>query len=138
MKSGTATGAPAIDAIRVGLGYVPTASRFYEAVSKVVSDFESGVTEGEFFTEFHKRWDFRNQHHIVHTVSNAEIVAAALLYGNNDYGRTVCITVGNGFDTDCNATTAGSVIGMIVGADNISDECGKTTEKIFYKFCIYL
>lgn len=55
MKSGTATGAPAIDAIRVGLGYVPTASRFYEAVSKVVSDFESGVTEGEFFTEFHKR-----------------------------------------------------------------------------------
>ena len=101
---------------------MPTTSRFYEAVSKVVSDFESGVTEEEFFTEFHKRWDFRNQHHMVHTVSNAEIVAAALLYGNNDYGRTVCITVENGFDTDCNAATAGSVIGMIVGADNISDE----------------
>ena len=97
MKSGTATGAPAIDAIRVGLGYVPTASRFYGALSKVVSDFESGVTEREFFTEFHKRWDFRNQHHMVHTVSNTEIVAAALLYGNDDYGRTVCITVENGF-----------------------------------------
>ena len=101
---------------------MPTASRFYGAVSNVVSNFESGVTEGEFFTEFHKRWDFRNQRHMVLTVSNAEIVAAALLYGNNDYGRTVCITVENGFDTDCNAATAGSVIGMIVGADNTSDE----------------
>lgn len=122
MLAAAAGGASAIDTIRVGLGYVPKTSRFYEAVSKVVSDFESGVTEEEFFTEFHKRWDFRNQHHMVHTVSNAEIVAAALLYGNNDYGRTVCITVENGFDTDCNAATAGSVIGMIVGADNISDE----------------
>ncbi len=122
VKSGTATGAPAIDAIRVGLGYVPTASRFYGAVSNVVSNFESGVTEREFFTEFHKRWDFRNQRHMVLTVSNAEIVAAALLNGNDDYGRTVCITVENGFDTDCNAATAGSVIGMIVGADNTSDE----------------
>lgn len=122
MLAAAAGGASALEAIKVGLSYVPATSRFYEAVSKVLSDYESGVTEEEFFADFHKRWDFSNKHHEVHVISNAEVVAAALLYGNNDYGRTVCITVENGFDTDCNAATAGSVIGMIIGADNISNE----------------
>lgn len=68
------------------------------------------------------QYDDRNGHHWCHTISNAMIVTAALLYGGGDYGRTICLAVQSGFDTDCNGATAGSILGMICGAAAIPEE----------------
>ena len=53
------------------------------------------------------------------TVPCAPADTAALLCGNPDYGRSVCMSVQPGFDTDCNGATVGSVVGMMVGAKDI-------------------
>ena len=55
----------------------------------------------------------------MHTVNNAAIVTAGLLWGGGDFTRTIALTVVGGWDTDSNGATAGSVVGAMVGASGI-------------------
>jgi ADP-ribosylglycohydrolase len=53
--------------------------------------------------------------HFVHTINNAAVVAAALLWGDGDFTATVGHAVQGGWDTDCNGATAGSALGAMRG-----------------------
>ncbi len=119
MLAAAAGGASIGDSIRIGMEYIPEKSRLFEALEKVLDFYGSGKTSDEFFEDFHKRWDDCNGHHWCHTISNAEIVAASLLWGEGDYGKSVCLAVQQGFDTDCNGATVGSVIGIANGFSSI-------------------
>ena len=55
----------------------------------------------------------------MHTINNAAVVAAALLWGEGDFTRTIGLAVQGGWDTDCNGATAGSVFGAMHGAEAI-------------------
>lgn len=50
------------------------------------------------------------------------IVCLGLLYGRKDFEKTVGIAVSAGFDTDCNGATAGSIVGMTLGADALPEK----------------
>jgi len=54
--------------------------------------------------------------------SNVGIYILGLLYGEGDFGKTMCITVNCGEDTDCTAATAGSILGIMHGIDYIPEE----------------
>lgn len=107
--------------IRGGLAQIPCTSRLYEAILEVLDDFENGVSQKEAFEKIHKKYDEYSGHGWCHTISNAMIVAAALLYGKGDYGKAICMAVETGFDTDCNGATVGSIIGMAKGSDHIPE-----------------
>ncbi len=104
-----------------GLSQIPYTSRLYEAVLEVLTGYESGVTEKECFAAVHRRYDEHDPHDWCHTISNAVIVTAALLYGKGDYGRSICMAVETGFDTDCNGATIGSILGMANGMKGIPE-----------------
>ncbi len=112
-------GADIESAIRIGASYIPEGSRLHEALTGVLASYEKGMTAEEFFLDFHKRWNDEDGFDWCHTVSNAEIVAASLLWGGGDYGKTICLAVEQGFDTDCNGATAGSVVGLANGFSSI-------------------
>ena len=109
------------DIIKGGLAQIPCTSRLYESVAEVLNGFKNGVGQKEAFEKIHKKYDEYTDHGWCHTISNAMIVTAALLYGNGDYGKSICMAVETGFDTDCNGATVGSIIGMAKGIDNIPE-----------------
>ena len=113
------------DIILGGIAQIPASSRLYEAIAGVLEDYGSGVSQAEEFNKIHTLFDEYSGHGWCHTVSNAMIVAAALLYGGGDFGKSICMAVETGFDTDCNGATVGSVLGMRNGIDGIGEEWKK-------------
>ena len=108
--------------IRAGLSEIPSTSRLFEQIMYVLEGFEKGVSKEDCFKDIHEKFDEYSAHGWCHTISNAMIVAASLLYGGGNYGKSICMAVETGFDTDCNGATVGSVLGAAFGIDAI-DEC---------------
>ena len=109
------------DIIKGGLAQIPAKSRLYEAVTKIMEDYKNGVTLEECYDYIHSAYDEHTDHGWCHVISNAMIVTAALLYGEGDFGKSICMAVQTAFDTDCNGATVGSILGMRGGIDCIDD-----------------
>ncbi len=93
--------------------YVPPRSRLAEVLATVRELYDAGRTWDDAIAEIQSRW---GHYSWVHTVNNAGVIAAGLLWGENDYAATVGYTVMGGWDTDSNGATAGSVAGVVLGA----------------------
>ncbi len=102
--------------IRAGLSQIPKQCRLAENIEKAVRLHEQGTSWDGMIADIRSRWDENKGHDWCHTISNAEVVAAALLWGQMDFEKTICLSVMPGFDTDCNGATAGSVLGAMLGA----------------------
>lgn len=105
--------------IRAGLAQLPAKCRLTAAIERIIGLHRAGASYDAAVADLRARWDENKGHHWCHTISNAEIVAIALLWGGKDYSRTVGMAVMPGFDTDCNGATAGSVLGMMLGGSGI-------------------
>lgn len=112
------------EVIHTGLAQVPARSRFTEAIEQVIGWVHSDCDWWKTGQRIHEAYD---QYTFSGTINNAAIVAAALLYGWADgtsrpeeaYERAITIAVQMGYDTDCNAATVGSVMGVMLGAGQV-------------------
>jgi ADP-ribosylglycohydrolase len=110
----TADGARA--AVVESLRHIPPTSRLHEALTGVLALHERGHT-----------WESARQtigeqlghYNWVHTIPNAALVTAGVLWGGGDFTQTIALTVTGGWDTDSNGATAGSVAGILTGANRI-------------------
>ena len=105
--------------IRAGLAQVPRTSRLTTAITRLIDCYHAGKSYPEVIADLTTRWDENRSHDWCHTISNAEIVTIALLWGAEDFERTICYSVMPGFDTDCNGATSGSVLGVLLGASQL-------------------
>lgn len=109
-------------AIEVGLAVVPPASRFSESVQRVLAWRNQGLSASQASERIREEWDETRSHDWCHTISNAMIVTMALLWGDRDFERTICLAVQACFDTDCNGATSGSVLGAMLGASKLPEK----------------
>ena len=56
-----------------------------------------------------------------HIIPNAGICILAMLYGGGDLGRSIEISVMCGYDTDCNASNIGTILGVLHGLDGVPE-----------------
>lgn len=118
---------PAVDdlreAVRVGLTEVPEESRFATHVGDVLDWHAEGVTYETAIDQIHAGWDDADMYEGYHVLPNAQVVAATLAWcgADPDIGTAVGRAVSAGFDTDCNAATVGSAVGLRVGYEGLPE-----------------
>lgn len=106
------------DALLTSLSHIPPDTRLAEALRDVLRLHSDGNTWEHALGHIQERC---GHYGWVHTVNNAAAVAAGLLWGDGDYTETVGLTVQAGWDTDSNGATAGSVAGVLLGAEALPD-----------------
>ena len=100
-------------AIEMSLDVVPVRSRLAEAVQTVRTLHAHGTTWDDALSVIQDRY---GHYSWVHTVNNAAIITAGLLWGEDDFSIAIGTTVQGGWDTDSNGATVGSVMGALHGA----------------------
>lgn len=108
--------------ILAGLGEIPENCRMSQVLRAALKDYENGVSAQQAFARLHEEWDEYDPLHWCHAISNALIVVLSLLYGEMDFGKSLCLSVETGFDTDCNGATVGSILGMMLGRARLPEE----------------
>jgi len=127
--------------IDIGLSYIPEDCGVAKAVGCARASHKSGATwleaRHKMLEEYRGEVFFGLMHHISKedadrgfadgkpgwdVPSNIGMLVIGLLYGGNDFGETMCITVNCGEDTDCTAATIGSIFGIINGIEKIPEK----------------
>lgn len=113
LLAGAFSSATVREAFDRSLDYVPPRSRLAEALRAVRDMRDEGLAWEQAIAAIQERW---GHYSWVHTINNAAVIAAGLLWGEDDFSATVGLTVQGGWDTDSNGATAGSVAGVVLGA----------------------
>jgi ADP-ribosylglycohydrolase len=116
LVGGAFVAADARDAVERSIDHIPPASRLAEAVRDVLTMHAAGDTWEVALAGIQARY---GQYGWVHSVNNAAIITAGLLWGEGDPARTIGLTVMGGWDTDSNGATAGSVVGVLGGTASL-------------------
>ncbi|MFD7611440.1 ADP-ribosylglycohydrolase family protein [Streptomyces sp. NPDC059828] len=116
MVAAAFTAADAREAVETGLDRIPASCRLARAVRRTIALFDSGLSWSDALDTLAGETGGLGW---IHTVPNAAVITAGLLYGSGDFSATVALTVRGGLDTDSNGATAGSVAGVLCGASGI-------------------
>ena len=109
------------EAMEAGLAQIPATSRLYGALKGYFAMYDAGSTWDDMIKKLRSEWDESDGYDWCHTISNACIVALALLLVEYYFTNMMDYAIRPGFDTDCNAATAGSIFGMVFGRAGIPE-----------------
>lgn len=105
--------------VELALCQIPPASRLYKAITELCRQHQEGIPFAQIVKEVHDTYDDSVFFDWCYVLPNALLVTAAILYYGEDFDAAVTNAIYCGFDTDCNAATVGSIVGMHLGFDNI-------------------
>ncbi|MBN1670413.1 MAG: ADP-ribosylglycohydrolase family protein [Kiritimatiellae bacterium] len=99
--------------IEIGLSEIPAKSRLAEAVLSVIEAWDASKAWEKVADHIDTRYGKLQG---CHTITNAAIVILGLLAGEQDFTAGLAASIMPGYDTDCNGATAGSILGVRIGA----------------------
>lgn len=105
--------------LQAGLAVIPRKCRLAEAVNNVIHWYQE---KKDWIIVCDKIYHQYGELPFAAAINNLAIVTLALLHGNLDYTKTITTAVMCGIDTDCNAGTAGSIVGAAIGENKIPEK----------------
>ena len=112
---------PLEDAMQLAVAALDPKSCMAEVVADARKAFHAhGADWKAARQELDAKWRVRRKWNDNSTPVNGAAVCLALLYGNDDFYRTLQYAMAIGYDADCNAATAGTVVGVRVGFRRIA------------------
>ena len=122
-----------IDALKIGLSEIP-------AECGLAKEVRWAIDAGKDIKNYKDARDAVNYRykgmHAVHTINNAVLTIWGLMIGGNDVTKVISETVAMGLDNDCNAATAGSIVGAIAGKSNIEEHWYKNFNNKVFSYII--
>jgi len=108
---------------------IPYQSKFYQCIADVIKWHKMYPSDWkQTWFEIQKKWAEDNgcPDGVFHPLDidaklNAAYVVLGLLYGKEDFSKTMEISTRAGQDSDCNPSTAGGVLGTMIGYSNIPE-----------------
>ena len=93
-----------------GLEQIPSGSRLAAAIGRALEISDPAGDWKEYRRRLLEEFGCDN---FTDVVMNLPLIVMALLVGNGDFSRSVCIAAGCGKDADCLAATVGAVLGIL-------------------------
>lgn len=110
--------------LKKALAYIPSDCEYAEVVRQVMDFYQNDNIH-----DWHACYAYVREHFgydkysgECHIIPNAAVIVLALLYGEDDYTKSICICNMCGWDTDCNAGNVGTIMGVRKGLQGISYE----------------
>ena len=142
--------------IDIGLSYIPQESITAQAIRKAVECYDNHVDFYETRKEIHniapgtfgvqgcKIQDIPQQGNEGMEIGkpgfdapeNVAFTIAGWLYGEGDFGKSLCLANSCGEDTDCTCATLGATIGIILGASGLPEKWTKPLDDKIVTMCI--
>ena len=118
------------DVVKNALKVIPVESKFYKCISDVIAWHE------QYPDDWKKCWQLYNDKYSkdvgcpelilapgnIDATMNSAYVVIGLLYGEEDFGKTMDISTRCGQDSDCNPSTACGVLATMIGYSNIPEK----------------
>lgn len=113
--------------VKEALKAIPEQSRYYKVISDVIQWHKQYPDDWhQTWFELQKKWsdDLHCPDGVyaafnIDATINSAYVVMGLLYGNGDFSKTMEVSARAGQDADCNPSTAGGILGTMLGYDKI-------------------
>jgi len=109
------------------LNFIPSDSRISAAVNFGITCAKKYSSWEAVIDDLQKEY---GKYFWVHSVNNVALISASLIFGRGDYEKSICCAIMCGWDTDSDGATVGSIIGTILGFNNLPDKWLKPLNNI--------
>ncbi len=115
------TGCTIREMLDAALSYIPEDSEYARTVREVRAFYEKEVSKDwrAAFRYVKEHFGYDRYPGWCHIIPNAAVIILALLYGEDDFTKTLCIGNMCGWDTDCNVGNLGTIMGIRKGLEGI-------------------
>lgn len=106
--------------IEAGLSVIPTNSEYTRMTRDVIEFYQKNPSHWrDCFKFVYENYGYDRYPGACHIIPNSAVIVLSLLYGENDFSKSINLCNMCGWDTDCNVANVGTILGVMNGLEGI-------------------